>query len=416
MPTFLLVLTFTNAQRIPIGTIKEARIATNAPSVWLYNQSSSAQCVCYSLQYPPTVAFNSFPMNFSCQLFRNLSGFSFQVISNPNGSVGLLQPLQPYTPCCSNLTWLLMQMQTNTQSLNITSLQGLALDTDHNTLAAVGSAALQLISADPLDFTFVTASRPTNARPISYNQNFFYVGVFPAAIPYVFHIYNASNLTKVGTMNFSQGSPQRIVWLFNGTLACTLTQNGSASSSANFHNWPSQSLNRSVSLPIGNAFGLGKAPNEDSFVYITDGSLGGRVWRLKTLPPYNFSSFASSMTSSESPANLAIDSCNRMWVAFFGFGVRIYDVNSTVMLNAWNMTASLPASLHPLDLVLNSHYQLYLADYSPGRLTRYGSALQCTDWSISSFFENSFAFIYRRFSHLKKCLWYHSFTTNTQCH
>ena len=318
-------------------------------------------------------------MNLSCQLFSNLSQLSFQVISSPNVNIVLLQPLQPYTPCCSNLTWLLTQMQSSTRLLSITSLEGIALDTDLNRLAAVSSTKFQLISANLLNVTFASAIRPNSARPISYRQNFFYVGIFPPEVPYAFHIYTSSNLTKVGTMNFIHGSPQRVVWLFNETLACILTQNRSTSSTANFHNWPSKSLNRSISLPIKNAFGLGKATNDDTFVYITDGSSGGHVWRLRTLPPYNFSIFIAGVNLSESPANLVIDSCNRMWVAFLGFGVRIYDLNSSRTLHEWDMTSSSPNNRQLLDLALTHQYQLYLADNSPGRLTRYGSALQCTN-------------------------------------
>ena len=375
----LVILTPTNAQKFPIGNINRARIITDAPSVWLYNQTSWSQCLCYAFQHPPVIALNSYSMNFSCQLFSNLFEFAFQVISNPNVSVVLLQPLQPYTPCCSNLTWLLTQMQSNIRSMNIASLESIAFDIDRNRLGVVSSSTLQLISADPLNFTFLSTSPPSNARPISYNRNLFYVGIYPPTEPYAFHIYAASNLTRVGTMNFTEGSPQRIVWLFNETLVCILTQNESIPSAANFHNWPSRSLNRSVSLPIRRAFGLAKAPDDDTFVYISDGSLGGGVWRLQTLPPYNFSRFVTSISNSESPSNLAIDSCNRMWVIFYGFGVRIYDRNSTVMLHAWDMNSSSSTNLYFLDLVLTHEYQLYVADNSPGRLTRYGSALQCTN-------------------------------------
>ena len=396
-PGFL-VLTFTIAQSVSTGTITQAQIVTGAPSIWLYNQTSRSQCLCYALQNPPVVALNSYLMNLSCQLFSNLSQFSFQVISSLNVSVVLLQPLQPYTPCCSNLTWLLAQMKSNARSLNITSLESIALDIDRNRLGAVSNSSLQLISADPINSTFLSTGPPNNARPISYNRNLFYVGIFPPAVPYAFHIYAASNLTKVGSMNFTKGSPQRIVWLFNETLVCILTQNKSNSSTVNFHNWPSRSLNRSISVPITNAFGLGKAANDDTFVYITDGSSGGHVWRLRTLPPHNFSRFASTVNKRESPTNLDIDRCNRMWVAFYGLGVRIYDMNSTVMLHEWDMSLSAPYSSNVLDLVLTRQYQLYLADLSPGRLTSYGSALQCTSWGAWSFVHNPITFIPSPFS------------------
>ena len=374
----LTVLTLTRVQSASIGTIGQARILTSAPATWLYNQSSSSQCVCYSLGHPFVVAFNSYPLNGTCQLFSNVSAFPFQIISDANVSVYLLQPLQRYTPCCSNLTWLLTQMKSQTVSRNITMVQGLALDTDRNRLGVISSTALQLLPADLVTPTYVNTTPPYHARPISYHQGFFYVGIFPVVIPAAFHIYAASNLTEVGTINFIQGSPQRIVWLFNDTLVCVLIQNGSSTSLANFYNWPSNTLSQSVPMNISNAFGLAKAPNDDTFVYMTDGGYGKSIWRLGTTSPYNFSHFASSMSNTEAPANLAIDSCNRVWVIFLGFGLRIYDLSSGGMLGTWNMSSA-PYNPGLLDLILTSQYQLYLADNSAGTLTCYGSALQCTN-------------------------------------
>ena len=105
---------------------------------------------------------------------------------------------------------------------------------------------------------------------------------------------------------------------------------------------------------------------------------GTKVWRLRTSSPYDFSQFASSASSAECPVNLAIDSCNRLWVAFYGFGLRIYDLSSMTMLGDWNMkTGSYNPAL--LDIVLTSQYQLYLVDNVAGTLTSYGSALQCSN-------------------------------------
>lgn len=374
----LVVLTLTKLQGVPLGTIQQARLSTDAPSFWVYNQSSAFQCACLSLRNSSIVAFNSFALNHSCQLFSNLSTFPFQVMSDLNVIVHLLQPLPPYTPCCFNLTWLLTQMKSNILSQNIVSVEGLALDTDRKRLGVVSQSTLQLRSADLIAPVNFSVFPPSNAQAICYHQGLFYVGIFPVISPSAFHLYAASNLTKVGTINFTQGSPQRIAWLFNDTLACILIQNGSSSSLANFYKWPLMTLNKSVSLGIRNAYGLTKSPNSDTFVYITDGSGGGKVWRLKTLPPYDFSQIASSMSNNESPVNLIVDNCNRLWVAFYGYGLRIHDLNSTAILGSWNMS-SVTYSPALYDLVLTEQYQLYLADKVNGTLSRYGSALQCTN-------------------------------------
>jgi hypothetical protein len=361
---------------ITIGSIKQAEISSDAPSIWLYNQSSWSQCLCYSGQYPSAVAFNSYTSDMSCQLFSNLSSYPFQIIDNPTVTVYLLEPLAKYSPCCSNLTWLLTQIQSEVSSMNIPSITGIALDTSNERLGVVASTKLQLISSASVTSLNLSIHLSTNSQPITYHEGLYYVGIFPVLIPYMFHIYSALNLTKIGNMTFTQGGPQRIVWLFNDTLVCIIFQNVSSSSQANFYNWPSNTLNKSISLGISNAYGLGKASDSDQSVFITDGSYGGSIWQLNTSPPYNFSRFASSATSAESPTSVTIDGCNRLWATFVNFGIRIYDINSRSLLKALNLTSTYPALY---DLVLTNQYQLYLADKTVGVLTRYGSELQCTN-------------------------------------
>jgi len=135
-------------------------------------------------------------------------------------------------------------------------------------------------------------------------------------------------------------------------------------------------LNQSITIGIINAYGLAKAPNDDTFVYITDGSMNGGVWRLKTSSPYNFTLFVPGSSSSESPTAAVVDSCNRLWVVFYGYGVRIYNLSSAAILATWNLKTTYPQLY---DLALTDQYQLYLADKSVSKLARYGSALQCTN-------------------------------------
>jgi hypothetical protein len=375
MNIFLLLL-ITGVRGTAIGTIKQARITSAASSIWLYNQSSWSQCMCYSLQYPPVVAFNSYASNSSCELFQNLSSIPFQVINDPNVIVYLLQPIQPYIPCCSNLTWLLSQMKSVYKTVSVPSITGIGLDTDRKRLGTVGSATLQLVSADSVTFLNLSTSLPTGSQPITYHHNLFYVGIFPAILNQ-FYIYSALNLTRVGNINFTQGSPQRIIWLYNETLVCILIQIYSGSYSiVNFYNWPSNTLNQSIQIRITNAYGLGKAPNDDTFVYIADGSRNGSVWRLKTSSPYNFTLFVPGSSINESPTAVTVDNCNRLWVVFYGYGVRIYDLSLAVILATWNLKTTYPQLY---DLALTDQYLLYLADKNSSKLARYGSALQCTN-------------------------------------
>ncbi len=376
LQALLIGIIFVSANCVMIGTIKQAQIVSNVPSIWLYNQSTWSQCLCYSLQHPSVVAFNSYTLNSSCQLFSNLSSYPFQINNKSGVTIYLLQPLSQYTPCCSNLTCLLTQIQSTTKSLSTPSIKSVVLDSINNRLGIVALPKLQLISATSVSSLNLSINLPTNSQPISYYQGLYYVGIFPPATPYTFYIYSALNLTKVGNMSFTQGGPQRIIWLFNGTLACILLQLNSNISKANFYNWPSNTLNQSITIGISNAYGLGKAPNNDAFIYITDGSWGGRIWRLQTTSPYNFTLFASSASNSESPTSVVIDGCNRLWAVFVSFGIRIYDVNSRSLLAAWNLTSTYPLLY---DIVLTNQYQLYLADNYAGVLVRYGSELQCTN-------------------------------------
>ena len=292
-----------------IGSIKQARISSLAPSIWLYNQSSWSQCMCYARQDPSVVAFNNYASNFSCQLFKNLSSFSFQVINATNVTVYLLQPLQPYVPCCSNLTWLLSQIKSVQTSLSISSIRSIAFDTDRNRLGIVSSNIFRLVSIDSFTLLNSSTSIPTYTAASTYYQDLFYVGTYPG-YNNTFYIYSASNLTLVRKINFTEGSPQHVTWLYNETLVCILLQQPFSSYSiVSFYNWPSFTLNYSVNVSITNAYGLTKASNDDTFVYIVDASLNGSVWRMKTSLPYNFTVLIGGSSILEMPTSVVIDSC-----------------------------------------------------------------------------------------------------------
>ncbi|UJR38431.1 hypothetical protein I4U23_031099 [Adineta vaga] len=373
----LLSIVFVGTHCTTVGIIREAQIITNAPSVWLENQLTPLECLCYCFQHPSVfVVFNFYKSNSSCQLFSNFSSYPFQILTQTNVSVYSLEPLLPYAPCCSNLTWLMEKIRSNVSALNIPSITSVVLDNNNNRLAVVALAKLRLVSKTSFILLNVTINLPSGTQTISYYQDRFYTGIFPVTTPYAFNIYSTTNFSNIANMSFTQGGPQRIVWLFDNTLICVLLQTNPASiSRANFYNWPSNTLNQSVVLGITNGYGLGKAPDDDNFVYITDGSWGGKVLQLKTTPPYTFTFFATSASSSESPTSVTVDSCNRLWVTFVNFGVRIYDIDSQSLLLSWNLTSIYP-SLY--DMVLTDQYQLYLADKNNGKLARHGTELQCT--------------------------------------
>ena len=375
MHLFLLFL-LASVEGATVGIIKPAQIWSLAPSIWLYDQSSWSQCMCYALQDQSVVAFNSYASNSSCQFFQNLSSFPFQITNVTNITVYLLKPLQVYTPCCSNLTWLMSRIKSVQNTMSISSIRSITFDTDRNRLGTVGSNVLRLVSTDSFTLVSLNQSLPINTQAITYHADLFYVGIFPAT-GRTFYIYSALNLTLVKRMNFTQGSPQRIIWLYNETLVFILLQrSATVYSLVNLYNWPSLTLNNSIQINITNAYGLGKAPDDDRFIYISDASPYGGVWRIRTSSPYNITQFTLSSSNSESAANVVVDSCNRLWVAFYGFGIRIYNISSGATLYSWNLIATYPQLY---DLILTDQYQLYLADASTSKLVRYGLPIQCTN-------------------------------------
>lgn len=131
--------------------------------------------------------------------------------------------------------------------------------------------------------------------------------------------------------------------------------------------------NQSVSIPYDVVWSLTK--RNDSFIYICFWSYGvpvhtlfynGISWTVSNLT-------ATKPSSSEIMTQVAIDSCERMWVAVYGFGIRIYDKTGQTLLANWS---SISTGLDTL-LILDT-YETFFGDYDNNKILYFAPNLQCT--------------------------------------
>ncbi|CAF1450044.1 unnamed protein product, partial [Didymodactylos carnosus] len=110
----------------------------------------------------------------------------------------------------------------------------------------------------------------------------------------------------------------------------------------------------------------------DTLVYMTHWIGGTSVyqisfnksWTVEPLPATNTS------TSGLIPAQVTWDSCGRMWVVVYGYGVRVYDAMGSTLLASWAVSTTLTA------ILLLDNYDLYLADYDNDKILYYKPSFQ----------------------------------------
>jgi len=131
--------------------------------------------------------------------------------------------------------------------------------------------------------------------------------------------------------------------------------------------------NQSVVLPLDVVWTLTK--RNETFIYICFWQPGTSVYTLSYDGlSWTVSNLTATQTSNtEIPTQVAIDSCGRLWITVYGFGIRIYDATGQTLLANWT---SLSTSIDTL-LVLEN-YELFLGDYDNNIIQRYATDLQCT--------------------------------------
>ncbi|CAF1169431.1 unnamed protein product [Didymodactylos carnosus] len=263
--------------------------------------------------------------------------------------------------------WLLNRIKNQTANIVILSNPtGLAMD-DQSHLAVVYNAnRLQLMYSNLT--TIETISTATNSRPLSYQNSYYFVGIYPVISPYTLYMYSATNLTLVSTTTNIYGSPQRVAFVYNNSIMCVITQNTTISTMLYYQYYSPTSfiLNRTLILPITNAFYLAKL--EDEAFFIVDAKGGGSIYKL-LIATDTVSSFITT-NSTEAPTAIVIDSCGRLWVTIVNYGIRIYDQTGT-LIGSWAVSSQL------YDIIVTETYDIYLVDKVSNKLSKYDTNVQC---------------------------------------
>ena len=115
----------------------------------------------------------------------------------------------------------------------------------------------------------------------------------------------------------------------------------------------------------------------DSFVLMTSWESSYPVYAIKSSSgisnTWSLVSFnATKVSASESLGDAIIDSCGRLWVVVYGFGIRIYDPSATVVLANWAVSTGLD------DILLLDTYELFLSDYNGNKILHLNPNIQCT--------------------------------------
>lgn len=190
---YSILLTICHAQLI--GSVNKTRFTSidrlNTNTLWIYNQTSSQQCLCTVLsQYTNVLLFNSY-INGSCQLFVSLP-YTYTMEYNENSTIILLSPLPSVnqTPCCSNLAWLMTRIKNSSLPiLNISMPTYLAID-DLDYLAIV-SYGDKLYRYNRTTMTYITSkSIATQCMAVTYYNKQYFVGMF---IPFTLDLYMNCN-------------------------------------------------------------------------------------------------------------------------------------------------------------------------------------------------------------------------------
>ncbi len=131
--------------------------------------------------------------------------------------------------------------------------------------------------------------------------------------------------------------------------------------------------NQSVVLPLDVVWTLTK--RNETFIYICFWQAGTSVYTLSYDGlSWTVSNLTATQTSNtETPTQVGIDSCGRLWVTVYGFGIRIYDAPGQTLLANWSLVSTGIDTL----LVLEN-YELFLGDYDNNIIQRYATDLQCT--------------------------------------
>ena len=210
---------------------------------------------------------------------------------------------------------------------------------------------------------------------MTYSEESIFLSLLGCDIPKSVRIYNetTSGLQLQYTLNVT-GNPRQVVFILNNTgmlislQSPNVVQFYSVNLKINYFQ-----LNQSVPIPYGSVWTLTK--RNDTFIYMCFWTAGTPVFTLS----YNGSSWilsnltATKTTSPEIPGQVAIDSCQRIWLTVYKFGIRIYDTTGHTLLANWS---TISTGLDTL-LILDA-YEMFFGDYDNNQIQHFNPKLQCT--------------------------------------
>ncbi|CAF1453717.1 unnamed protein product, partial [Didymodactylos carnosus] len=334
-------------------------------------------CLCYALTLNGSVVALNVFSNGACQLFFNyLSYKGIQI--NLNSTLYLLQPL-PTDQCCKNISWVLNKIENSlTSSVDVAGPLNLYIDDQDNLVTAEYYGRLIKLNR----YNLTVLNRITlldGVGAISYNEGYYYIGSgIPGTTTAYLSIYDSHTMALIvnitGPTSYF-GPIRECRFINNNSIMIALSQAQYSYSLLLFYqiNSPTNyTLIRQLMAPTWAVYCLYKV--NDTFFYLTmfyTNSLIYTVQYNSFTQNWTITQFVTLTVQPTTPASVLIDPCNRIWVADYYGGIRIYDQQGQY-LTTWNTIVQTPLYMLMLD-----NYELYIADDGNNRILRFVPNIQC---------------------------------------
>ncbi len=193
-----ILLICSSIDSLSIGHVNNTRFTSvdhlNIGSIWLSSSYATwSQCVCAVLSSnfsSMAIALNMY-RNGSCQLFITLP-FTYTLEINNNSTLILLKqlPSMNLAPCCSNLSWLINQMNASQQtSVNFSKPSFLIIDNNNYLAVQSYRGSLFQLNRTTLN-TILSTAIAGSATSLSYLNGFYYIRKFNYFYSYSLLIYD----------------------------------------------------------------------------------------------------------------------------------------------------------------------------------------------------------------------------------
>ncbi|CAF1399656.1 unnamed protein product [Adineta ricciae] len=353
---------------LSIGRLSKAQLLPGRKNqtTWLYNQTSTENCLCTALRYHSVdeiAGLNSFSSNTSCQLILAPPILSPSIIYDIKSTLLLLHPFTD-TPCCSDFSWMLDRMKRSGRpsSATVPKPTLLSIDSTNRFLSSMQYKGkfyrfhrtnLSLEGIYSLPAGYICASS-------IYKRGYIFFGCDTPSALMIFKETNlASPLARINMTQWIRG----VSFARNDTLMFVAVQEGDYGVYIYNISWTPQIF---VSLaktfpPIVDQMWTIHTVN-DSCVLTTCWSTNEPVYKIQSPTMTSMSWSRKSLpttkvTGSNSLGEAVTDPCGRIWVVVYGFGIRIYDQSGTILLGNWSLTTGVA------NILLLDNYEVFVTEY-----------------------------------------------------